>query len=111
MSSVPKSQKCPKNAVPSPIPDPWNTRSEEHTVSRPESVVLDPSHELTGRPARTAMMPQGVPKALRLPKHTGPIRSAIAILLEDELKLAEPVNTPLGDHIRDAIAVLEFASP
>ena len=111
MSSVPKSQDFPRNAVPSQISDPWSTLSEGDTVSRPESVVLNPNHEFTGRPAQAAMVPQGVPEALRLPKHTGPIRSAIAILLEDELKLADPVDTPLGDHIRDAIAVLAFASP
>ncbi|NER84774.1 MAG: hypothetical protein F6K42_35715 [Leptolyngbya sp. SIO1D8] len=98
-----KSQDAPDVSASALIPDPWDTPPAGQSV--PRAASLDPSHELAAAPTREVIMPQGVPEALRIPQHTGPVRSAVAILLEDELKLAAPVDEHLWKNIRDAIAL------
>jgi hypothetical protein len=55
------------------------------------------------------MMPAGLPGALQLSAPVNPVQSAIAVLLTEELKLADQADEPLRREIRDAIAVLELA--
>ncbi|MBE7385681.1 MAG: hypothetical protein F6J95_030350 [Leptolyngbya sp. SIO1E4] len=110
MSSVIRPQDASHDSVFSPVPDPWNMQAEAKATPRPNKTPLDPSYELTDVSDRAAMMPEGIPEALRLPKHKGPVRSAIAILLEDELKLADQMDEHLRDDVCDAIAFLELAS-
>ncbi|MDB9526168.1 hypothetical protein PN498_09240 [Oscillatoria sp. CS-180] len=110
MSSAVQRQETPDKWVVSTLPDPWNTLSKVNTMHRYQRIPLDPSHELTGRPARKAILPEGIPEALRIPQHTGPVRSAVAILLEDELKLANRMDEHLRHDIQDAISFIEIAS-
>lgn len=112
MSSVLNPKNTSHSVAFSPVPDPWETLSDQKALSPPypRIIPLDNHHELTGAPRRTAMMPQGLPTTLSLPEPTQPVRSAIAILLEEELRLAERGNTHLRDDIRTAIAVLELVT-
>jgi hypothetical protein len=73
-------------------------------------VALDPRHELPDVPAPKTLLPTGVTEALRLPKPCETSPNAIAILLQDELKLADQADAQLRDAIRDAIAVLELGA-
>ena len=52
-----------------------------------------------------------MPTALQLREHTASSRSAVAILVENELKLAKQIDEHLRDDVRDAIALLAIASP
>lgn len=71
---------------------------------------MEPSCELKGEPAQNSATSEGVPETSRLPKYTNPLHSAVAIRLEDELKLADSVNAHLWNTIRDAIALLALTS-
>ena len=111
MSSAMKPQKSLDSSGSSFVPDPWDTPLETNVRPRPRRIPLDPSHELTGMPDRQAITPEGIPAALQLPEHTGSSRSAMAILIENELKLAHQIDEHLRDDVRDVIAWLAIASP
>lgn len=108
-------QECSSDQNFPSISDPWDVPPKGKNISHPSPVPLDPSHELEGSPIRKAMMPQGVPNALRLTAHittqqSSTAQCAIMILLEDQLKLAHHINKHLRDEVQGAIALLEFAS-
>lgn len=52
------------------------------------------------------LMPEGIPDALQLAAPDFSVESAIAILLGDELKLADDVDEHLRDEIAEEIALL-----
>lgn len=110
MLSVLKHRDTSANADFSPIPDPWDALAEEAAVVPPHPwlIPLDTSHELAGGPERSQMASHGNPDALQLPGSKGPVLSAVALLLQDELKLADQADAHLRDEICDAIAWLEF---
>lgn len=110
MLSVLKHQDSSGNADFSPIPDPWDALAEEAVVVPPHPwlIPLDTSHELTGVPERSQLAPYGHPGALQLPGAKAPVLSAVALLLQDELKLAGQADAHLRDEICGAIAWLEL---
>lgn len=110
MSSTMKPRQSLDKSDLSLVPDPWDTPLEEKARSHPKRIPLDPSHELMGMPERQAIMPEGTPTALQLREHTGSSRSAVDILVENELKLAKQIDEHLRDDVRDAIALLAIAS-
>ncbi|MEM0979859.1 MAG: hypothetical protein AAGH78_06255 [Cyanobacteria bacterium P01_H01_bin.58] len=107
MSTMRKPEDVADNAGFSAVPDSWTVWSDQglplHPVTR-----FDSSHTLTGMPVPKMIPPQGCPETLRLPKHAGSVHSAIAILLEDELKLVAQGDTSLRDAIGHAITLLEL---
>lgn len=109
MSTVRKPENIANDAGFPPEPDPWNAWSDKEISLHP-TVLFDPSHTLTGMPVPKTIPPQGVPEALRLPKHASSVHSAIAILLEDELKLIAQGDETLRNEIGQAIALLELTA-
>lgn len=105
MSTMRKPRNIPNNGGCS-IPAPNTLTTDQETV--PHSVELfDASHLLPGMPAPKTILPQGIPEALRLPEQaSSAVRSAIGILLEDELKLFAQGDNALRNDIGNAIALL-----
>lgn len=90
----------------SPLPDPWETPVEQGQSALPQTwlVPLDTSHELISAPAPEEIMPAGVPGAIQLNEGIPGEPNAIAILLQNELHLREPLEAPLPTAIEEAIA-------
>jgi len=93
-----------------PVPDPWDLPLTDAArwPTMPRMVPLDPSHEITGGAIREALMPQGLPGVFQLSTPMMSVQSAIAILLSDEIKLADQATEPLRHQIEEAIALLEL---
>lgn len=106
-----KPRKLAKGLTFVPILDPWDAFSDAKATlpTYPRVVPLDASHELTGVPIPELMMPAGVVDAVGLPASVFTAANAIALLLQEELKLASLADASLRQRIGNALTYLEFA--
>ena len=91
------------------IPDPWflAAQAAEPLVASWQ-FPLDPSHELTSRPAPSILTGEDIPGTMLLAEPPYSENRAIAFLVEEALKLPAVTAGHLRDAIRDAIAYLEL---
>ncbi len=92
-----------------PLPDPWESFVPIPPTMLPHPWMippLDTSHELPGVPAHAAIIPHASGPA----SNPELVRSAVAMLLTEELRLGSRVTPFLSEGIYGAIALLELVA-